>query len=115
MDSNFIDRNLVAQHFNDHFSSIGSKLADKLPPSSKDTINKFNTLVVSSRSLFSDPIVESDIVEIILSMDNCKAPLQLLLAPYLCDVFNKALCCGVYPDELKIARVTAVFKSGVTS
>ena len=35
-----------------------------------------------------------------------------MLAPLLTSIFNKCISDGVYPDSLKIARVTPVFKGG---
>ena len=34
------------------------------------------------------------------------------IAPYLCRFYNDFMCNGLYPDVLKTARVTSIFKSG---
>lgn len=73
-DSVFVDKTRVAQCLNDHFASIGSKLSEKFPPKSKDSINKYESLTVSPRSIFFDPVVDCDVIRIISSMDDNKAP-----------------------------------------
>jgi len=35
-----------------------------------------------------------------------------LLAPLLSNVINKSICDGVFPNNLKIAKVVPIFKSG---
>ena len=35
-----------------------------------------------------------------------------LLAPILVKIFNKCACLGIYPELLKIGKITPLFKSG---
>ena len=37
---------------------------------------------------------------------------KILLAPLLSYVINESICDGVFPDNLKIAKVAPIFKSG---
>ena len=36
----------------------------------------------------------------------------ILISAPLCDLFNKSLMSGIFPDEWKCARVTPLFKQG---
>ena len=38
-----------------------------------------------------------------------------IVAPQLCSLINRSFCEGIFPDALKIARITPVFKKGVKS
>lgn len=40
----FIDNDCVAQHFNCHFSTLGTELVDKIDNDSRSSISKFNIL-----------------------------------------------------------------------
>ena len=72
-------------------------------------------------SLFLSPITDNEIHDIINSLDSNKSndifP-KLLKAlcnsfcPILIHLFNSCMLAGVFPDELKCARVTPLFKSG---
>ena len=37
-----------------------------------------------------------------------------IVSPILCDIINKSISIGCFPDILKIARVTPLFKEGNT-
>ena len=37
---------------------------------------------------------------------------KYLLAPLLSNVINESICNGVFPDNIKIAKVVPLFKSG---
>ena len=38
-----------------------------------------------------------------------------ILAPALVDIFNLSISSGIYPDSLKIAKVSPIFKKGIHS
>lgn len=122
-DGVLIESSSVAQYLNDHFSTIGTKLSEKIAFSPQASVNRFKTMKVSPTSLFFDVISEEDIVGVISSLKNDKAPgvdgipvialkcLASAIIPFLCDIFNGCLINGIYLEELKTANVTAVFKS----
>lgn len=68
-------------------------------------------------AIFFDPIIDSDIHNIILSIDADKAPgvngISVIplkcyadnIALILSDIFNMYIFYGVYPDDLKMAKV----------
>ena len=89
-----------------------------------DRINFAETLKANPLSIFFRPVVESDVYNIILSLNIEKAlgfdeisavSLKCCvdsITPMLCYVFNFCLFHGTWPDALKIAKITPIFKQG---
>ena len=114
------DNNEIVEAFNEHFASIGEKLAAQIENISinpVDAINKADTK-------FKFKSIEvCHIIKIIKKLANGKAvgihslpnrPLKEgveLIAP-LCAIFNRAIYTRTYPSDLNIAKVSAIFKSG---
>ena len=115
------DNNEIVEAFNEHFASIGEKLAAQIENISinpVDAINKADTK-------FKFKSIEvCQIIKIIKKLANGKAvgihslPNRSLkegvelIAPSLCAIFNRAICTQTYPSDLNIAKVSAIFKSG---
>ena len=126
---NFIDTNGVivtnrreiCSKFNEYFVNVARNLNS----------DKYNNLDVPdykqylrnsvNNSLFLSPITDNEIHDIIISLDSNKSSdisLKLLKAlcnsfcPILLYLFNSCMLSGTFPDELKIARVIPLFKSG---
>lgn len=112
----------VAAKLNEHFTSVGVNLASGL--SSDGDINKFNTMRFSNNTMFLRPASVSEVFDTISALETKKAcgydgfPVSALqkhrahLAPLLCTCFNDCISQGTYPDCLKIAIVTPIFKGG---
>ena len=72
------------------------------------------------------PVCEDEIRSLINNLDTHKATgpddipvlvlknCRLVIAPWLAKLINECFVLGVFPDVLKIARVTPLFKSGDT-
>ena len=108
------DQNIISTRFNDYFIDIGHNLASKIPDTGIHA--KFylkGTMVIS---LFIEPVIENEILKIILSLKNggpgyddvtaqilksCVFKVQQPLS-YLC---NRTLTEGIFPREMKIAYV----------
>ena len=82
--------------------------------------NQFLSNPVKS-TIFLSPITKEEILEIINKLDNHKCSdispklLKHLSASFsrvLCYLFNSCMLAGVFPDELKIAKVIPLFKTG---
>ena len=126
---NFIDTNGVivtnrreiCSKFNEYFVNVARNLNS----------DKYNNLDVPdykqylrnsvNNSLFLSPITYNEIHDIIISLDSNKSSdisPKLLKAlcnsfcPILLYLFNSCMLSGTFPDELKIARVIPLFKSG---
>ena len=121
------DEQEIVNEFNNHFTSIGMKLSESINNNMRQ--NSFSEYMTGhfEKSLFLHPARESDILNIVLKLDTSKGPgydnvhpkvlkkcIHIVLTP-LCNIINLAIEHGIFPDALKIARVTPVFKSGNTS
>ena len=116
------DPNAIANHFNNFFVNIGPTLAKKI----EQTDTNFKTYLPqpSVNSLFLSPVSIDEIIDIVKRFKNGKAPgiddinsviiKQLInsLSDPLCYIFNLCLSNGVFPDSLKVAKVTPIYKSG---
>ena len=114
--------------FNDHFSTIGPRLANEIPPNDNNNdlsyINNINIIHNKfSFSSTSSSIVFSHLNKLCRSkatgLNNISAKIIRecadLISVSLCDLFNKSLLSGIFPDDWKCARVTPLFKQGETS
>ena len=119
----------VATKFNKFFAAIGSKVAGRLRPVSKDAWKKYETVKEANKqsdikSTLDFQRVEQNTVQSILhSLKVNKAagldriPARLLkdaeaeLAPSITYLVNKSISDGIVPDLWKVARVTPLYKS----
>ena len=113
---------LVANHFNIHFSMVAEKLIDSLPFSNTTFALYLGTL--SLPSMTACLTCPSEISNILLKMKNKlsagidlvptkilkSSPDNILLA--LNHVFNLSLSKGEFINDFKIAKVCPVFKKG---
>ena len=77
-------------------------------------------------SMFLSPVNSYEVESYISQMDSTKSvspysiPVPLLkilkahIAPILSCLVNESLLCGIFPEKLKLAKVTPVFKKGST-
>ena len=114
--------------FNDHFSTIGPRLANEIPPDDNNNdLSYINNINVNhnkfSFSSTSSSIVFSHLNKLCRSkatgLNNISAKIIRecadLISVSLCDLFNKSLLSGIFPDDWKCARVTPLFKQGEAS
>ena len=111
----------IAEHFNKYFVNVGPNLADVIPKPNKkiesflsgnypifkespltydELKNAFTTLKTKTSPGFDE--VSPDIVKFVF--DEIAIPIKY--------IFNLSLKNGIFPEKLKIARVTPIFKSG---
>ena len=76
------------------------------------------------KSFLISPCTKNEILEIISSLDYNKAiginsiPIKILkiakeqIVEHLCFIYNLSFTTGIFPDSLKIAKVTPVYKKG---
>ena len=112
---------------NDHFSTIGPRLANEIPPTANNNSSYINNINVNNNKFsFSSTncsIVFSHLNKLCRSkakgLDNISAKIIRECADFvsvsLCDLFNKSLVSGIFPDDWKCARVTPLFKQGEPS
>ena len=122
-DSVTCDQRRIANVFNDHFASVGPKLANQLPTvqcNYFDFMNRAN----SPDSSFAFNLVTPAEVELeILRIPNNKShglyscPTQLLkystnvVSSILAEIINLSISSGIYPTKLKKAKIIPFFKA----
>ena len=119
------DRRIIANEFNKYFNSIASKLNDSMESIDisetkfKSFQDYLNPSIPNSIVLF--PSSSEEIMDIISSLDNNKSsdiPVKVIkkashvISPVLANHFNEFMISGIFPDELKIGKITPIYKKG---
>ena len=111
----------IADALNSHFCTVGQKLRDALP---QHNSNFHDFLPPSSvSSIFLRPSTPEEVKKTILSLKNKKTNIHSIptklykinaetLSTPISSIFNIMLNKGLYPNVLKMACVTSLFKSG---
>ena len=113
-------RRFIVTKFNEYFVNIANKLNST---KSNNDFSDFKVFLKNSvcESIFLNDINPSEIDEIIKDLNPSKSSdispkiLKIIcfqISPVLSDLFNNCMYTGIFPDELKIARVIPLFKSG---
>ena len=118
-----INKQEIANSFNDFFVSIGTKLKNSKINS---TAHSYQDYLKSpnKQTIFLKPITSDEIITIVDKMKNntssgideidvkvVKYVISLICVP-LASIFNDCLTCGTFPKKMKIARVTPIHKKG---
>lgn len=110
----------LANKFNEHFLKCGASVSDNCDRHNYRSYIMHNSL----KSLFMEPTTEHEIKSQILKLKNASAcgqdeikaePIKAVvnsISNPLSHICNLILATGVFPDKLKIARVTVIFKGG---
>ena len=111
----------IANHFNTFFTNIGPKLSNLI--NSPNNVNFHTYLKNKTNYSFTFKTVDMDTINSIIdkfapksscgydgiSMKLLKTVKQALLKP-ITLIINQMLSTGIFPEKLKIAKVTPVFK-----
>ena len=113
----------IAETFNDFFVNVGVEMAKKID--SVDSVSSNTTPQIGvNNSIFFSPSTTKEVISIINTLKDKKAIrncdietsfikiAKILIAKFLCKIFNSCLELGIFPDDLKIAEVIPVFKKG---
>ncbi|CAF4833004.1 unnamed protein product [Pieris macdunnoughi] len=119
------NKNNICEEFNRYFTGIGKILADEIPKTYHDNFSKaLPSTKQSTNLMILEPCSSDEILKVINNLDtHCSAGLDGIstksikcikdhIAKNLSKCFNKLLEIGEFPDSLKIAKVTPIFKSG---
>ena len=113
----------IANTLNHHFASVGPKLANSISLPTRD----FKDYIGNSNypnSFYFDAVTSSEIEMEIFSTPSNKVyglyscPVRLLksarhvISSALAQLMNKSILCGMYPRQLKHAKVVPVHKTG---
>ena len=115
------DKKIIADKFNEFFINIGSNLAAKIPPSNMN----FDSYLPHVCTIFAEKyITEEELKRAFFSLKPNKTPgydninvnvvkkiYEELKTP-LMHIFNLSLSTGIFPDKLKIPKVSPIFKNG---
>jgi len=116
------DKFQMANKFNEYFVKVGSELASKIPSVSGDFRKYINNAQTSIESIFVQPTDPTEIANIVNNFKSNKSPgfddirpsvvkniIQTIAQP-LADIFNLSLSTGIFPDNMKTAKVVPIFK-----
>ena len=116
----------IAEEFNNHFTTLGPKLAEKVEAKEQDNpLKYFADEETITTPYFQFQPISSDIIENEINKLKCnkssgydKISVQFvkdaakILCKQLAGIFNFSFKMGIFPDIWKIARVTSIFKNG---
>ena len=115
------DDKTIANEFNNYFANVGPKLSSKIHYSGKKTVEYFLRAPTTQRFEFK-LTTDEEVLNLIKILepktssgyDNISSKLLYQLAEMLHSVIrlviNKSLMTGIYPDKLKIAIVSPIYK-----
>lgn len=124
-EAEIVDLKEIAELFNTYFCEMPVKLmknrkSNNIPPPG----NYRSCMNSCNKSLFLTPITENEVVKVAKSLKNkftsgsddipdyvVKQCIDYLKKP-LTDIYNSSLGLGIFPKQLKIAKVTPVHKKG---
>lgn len=119
-----VNSEAVAESFAEHFATVGEILAEKIEAKPGDHFNLLDTMKRVEQSIFWQPVTQLEVHSLIQAVnvkkaagiDNISAAVikncENSIAPALTKIFNDSLSSGFYPQGMKIARVTPIYKSG---
>ena len=110
----------ISNDFNNYFVSVGSALASKI---NVNSCNPLDYIQSNIQSMAIPSYYENDVTLAIHSLKNsspCWDNIPTLIAKHVIHGYikplvffiNQSLTEGVFPDELKLAKVIPVFKAG---
>ena len=112
---------MIANGFNEFYVNIGPALAGKIPTGKSDPITYIKNGI--SNTIFLRPVNEAEVEDILKSLKNAgpgwdgisarivKLSYKYYLVP-LVIICTLSLIHGVFPNELKIAKVIPLYKGG---
>ena len=114
---------VIADHFNSFFQQIGTNMASKIP---KVNEYKFKAYFTNNTNThFKFKLIDKHYVTHIIKKLNCKTSfgydglstkllkqLEPILSGPISLIVNQSLKTGIFPDKLKLAKITPIFKKG---
>ena len=118
VDSNVVtNKREICERFNEFFTNIGPKLAEKNEPGNKKSIDAYlkqRVLTTFPFSLVDDKSIIKCISKDSTGHDGLSLKLLKFLSPVLTKplslIINQSLVSGIFPTKLKIAKVLPFFK-----
>ena len=122
MGNEITDNKMIAEVCNEHFVTIGKDLADETVQTG-DSFPYAHLKRADTRFKFK-PVTEDQLQQTISKLINSKATgiynitnkvleaSMNIISPSLCDIFTTAISSNQFIDDLKIAKIAAIFKAG---
>ena len=121
-DKTITDPQQIANTLNNHFAGIGLALKNALPNRNNNSYRRYLSPAVPN-SIYLQPSRASEVRSIIMGLKNVSSNSNTISTKLLKDnsdalsdpisfIFNNIINSGQYPDILKIACITAIFKAG---
>jgi len=120
--SQISDNNRVAEAFNSYFSSVAENIDRSIPLSDVFPLSYLG-LLEFNQSFFAVPSDSLEVMRIVNSLKLKGVPLselpafifkklRMYICPIISEYFNLSVKSGIFPEVLKIARVTPIYKAG---
>ena len=114
------DKSVISEKFNDFFIDVGPNLAKKIPVQTITPEQYLKNQIQSS--IFLETVTAKELTDIVNNLRKCSAgydeinkDILDISLPFiqgtLLYLLNQSLLQGIFPDELKIANVTPIFKA----
>ena len=113
----------VAEALNTFFTSVGEKLASKVPKSNR-TPESYMQKISQTQSFFISPVTGWEVLTALGKIRTNKScgpdglhprylrDIAMFIAEPLAHIINLSFATGIVPQQLKIARITPIFKKG---
>ena len=112
------DKEQIPDIFNEHFVSVGSKIADNVPatalsPTVPKTQNRFKLKHIATAQIIEicKKLVKGKATGIHNITNKVLKDSIDIIAPMLRDIFNLSIMTSSFPNDLKILKVVAVHKA----
>ena len=114
----------IASSMNEYFCSIGNKLSEKIPNKANPLLSGEYPFEIPPLSFSFSAIMADKLSSTLNKMKTSHGSGHDGIASFylkialpvvggsLCDLFNKSLFAGKFPEDWKIARIAPIFKSG---
>ena len=123
-DTLITDQSVISEKFNDFFINVGPNLAEKIPPQNSTPEQYLGNPITNT--IFLAPVTADELDKIVKSLKKCSPgyneinkDILNICMPFIKNQFmhlvNQSLYQGIFPDELKIASVTPIFKADDSS
>ena len=118
--SNINHPTVISNEFNDFFVNVGPDSASRIHNTGKPYYDYIKA--AHDKSIFMKPIIEDEIIKIIGKFDKNKSAghdgignlivkrVANEIARPLSAIFNLSITTGIFPDQLKVAKVIPIYK-----
>jgi len=114
----------VAELFNSYFCKISKELLKKTSKDMPNSERQYLKIKENTKTMFLIPIMENEVEKVVKGLtDKSSAGIDIIpdfvvnqcitqLKKPLTNIYNASLESGIFPDQLKIAKVVPVHKRG---